>query len=102
VVEDAVAYITSLAELRGRNAEWAEKAVREAASLSSSAAARENVIDFVAESIEDVLAQADGLRVSAGGIEIVLETRESPSSMSSRTGASGCSAPSPIPMSRLS
>jgi membrane-bound serine protease (ClpP class) len=75
VVEDAVAYITSLAELRGRNAEWAEKAVREAASLSSSAAARENVIDFVAESIEDVLAQADGLRVSAGGIEIVLETR---------------------------
>jgi membrane-bound serine protease (ClpP class) len=75
VVEDAVAYITSLAELRGRSAEWAEKAVREAASLSSSAAVRENVIDFMAESIEDVLAQADGLRVSAGGTEIVLETR---------------------------
>jgi membrane-bound serine protease (ClpP class) len=50
-IEDAVAYIVSLAELRGRNAEWAEKAVREAASLSSSAAlAQENVIDFVATS----------------------------------------------------
>lgn len=75
VVEDAVAYIRSLAELRDRNAEWAEKAVRQAASLSATAALRENVIDIVAETFEDVLAQADGLRVSAGGMEIVLETR---------------------------
>ena len=76
-IEDAVAYITSLAELRGRNAEWAEKAVRQAASLSSTAAARENVVDFTAASIEDVLAQADGMKVSAGGREIVVETRGS-------------------------
>jgi membrane-bound serine protease (ClpP class) len=74
-IEDAVAYITSLAEMRGRNVEWAEKAVREAASLSSSAALAENVIDFMATSIEDVLSQADGLQVSAAGEEIVLETR---------------------------
>jgi membrane-bound serine protease (ClpP class) len=76
-IEDAVAYITSLAELRGRNAEWAEKAVRQAASLSSAAAARENVIDFTATSIEDVLDKADGMKVSAGGGEIIVETRGS-------------------------
>jgi membrane-bound serine protease (ClpP class) len=75
IINDAVAYIRSLAELRQRNADWAEKAVREAASLSSTAALRENVIDIVADTIEDVLAQADGLRVTAGGTEIVLATR---------------------------
>jgi membrane-bound serine protease (ClpP class) len=74
-IEDSVAYIVSLAELRGRNAEWAEKAVREAASLSSSAALEQDVIDFTATSLENVLDQADGLRVSAGGEDIVLETR---------------------------
>jgi membrane-bound serine protease (ClpP class) len=75
IIEDAVAYIRSLAELRDRNADWAEKAVREAASLSASAALEENVIDIVADTIEDVLAQADGRRVTASGTEIVLETR---------------------------
>ncbi|HUE46471.1 MAG TPA: nodulation protein NfeD [Aestuariivirgaceae bacterium] len=74
-IEDSVAYIVSLAELRGRNAEWAEKAVREAASLSSSAALAQDVIDFTATSLDDVLDKADGLRVSAGGEEIVLATR---------------------------
>jgi len=74
-MEDSVAYIISLAELRDRNVEWAEKAVRQAATLSSAGAIKENVIDFVADSIEDVLDQADGMQVSAGGREIVLETR---------------------------
>jgi membrane-bound serine protease (ClpP class) len=94
-IEDSVAYIVSLAELRGRNAEWAEKAVREAASLSSSAALAQDVIDFTATSLEDVLAQADGLRVSAGGRTSFLRRAGLPSNMSSRTGAPGCSAPSP-------
>src|SRR5690606_18960803 len=54
-INDAVAYIRGLAELRGRNAEWAERAVREAASLSSSAALEQDVIDFTAPSIEALL-----------------------------------------------
>jgi hypothetical protein len=59
-INDAVAYIRSLAELRGRNADWAEESVREAASLSSTVAARENVIDFTAATVDEVLAKANG------------------------------------------
>lgn len=73
-VSDAVAYIRSLAELRGRNADWAERAVREAASLSAAAAAQDNVIDFVARDIDDLLRQADGLTVSVEGREVTLDT----------------------------
>ncbi len=65
-MNDAVAYIRGLAELRNRNADWAERAVREAASLSSTAAARENVIDFIATTVEDLLAQANGRTVRVG------------------------------------
>jgi membrane-bound serine protease (ClpP class) len=73
-VNDAVAYIRGLAELRERNADWAERAVREAASLSSSAALREGVIDIVATSVEDLLAQADGRRVQVGQGAVILRT----------------------------
>ena len=57
---DAVALIRSLAELRGRNADWAEKAVREAASLSASAALEANVIDLIARDPVELLRQIDG------------------------------------------
>src|SRR5690606_21280996 len=59
-VNDAAAYLRSLAELRGRNAEGGEKAVREGASLSAPEALREKVIDVVAPDLAAVLAALDG------------------------------------------
>lgn len=73
-VNDAVAYISGLAELRGRNADWAERAVREAASLSATAALREHVIDFIAADRADLLAQAQGRLVRIGQVDVRLET----------------------------
>jgi len=75
-MNDAIAYIRSLADLRGRNVEWAERAVREAASLSSTQAAAENVIDFIAPDIESLLRQADSRRVSVAGMQMTLMTRD--------------------------
>ena len=73
-INDAVAYIRGLAELRDRNADWAEAAVRAAVSLSAREAAEQNVIDFVAESIEELLELADGRTVKMERGEITLET----------------------------
>ena len=73
-VNDAVAYIRSLAELRGRNADWAESAVREAASLSAEDALEENVIDVVAATLDELLAAIDGRVVKVGDEEITLAT----------------------------
>lgn len=67
MINDAVAYIRSLAELRGRNADWAERAVRESVSLSYSAAREQNVIDLVAADTAALLAAADGREVEVGG-----------------------------------
>ncbi|PCK88170.1 nodulation protein NfeD [Rhizobium sophoriradicis] len=73
-VNDAVAYIRGLAELRNRNADWAERAVREAASLSSTAAVREHAIDFTAVDVTDLLAKAQGHVVRVGQTEVRLDT----------------------------
>ncbi|MDP2246795.1 MAG: nodulation protein NfeD, partial [Nitrosomonadales bacterium] len=73
-VHDASAYIRSLAELRGRNADWAERAVREAVSLSADAALKANVIDVVAGSINDLLQQIHGRKVKMVSGEITLDT----------------------------
>lgn len=62
-VSDAAAYIRSLAQLRGRNVEWAERAVREAASLSAEEALEAGVIDLVVQDVDELLAQADGRSV---------------------------------------
>lgn len=64
VVNDATAYIRSLAELRGRNADWAEKAVREGVSLSANVAREQNVIDIVAPGIDELLEQMHGREVA--------------------------------------
>lgn len=63
IMHDAIAYIRSLAQLRGRNVEWAEKAVREAVSLSATDALAINVIDVVAIDLSDLLKQIDGREV---------------------------------------
>jgi membrane-bound serine protease (ClpP class) len=62
-VSDAAAYIRGLAQLRGRNADWAERAVREAVSLSAEEALRERVVDMTARDIPDLLRQAQGREV---------------------------------------
>lgn len=69
ITNDAVASIRSLAELRGRNADWAEKAVREASSLSASAALQANVIDLIARNPTELLKQIDGRVVEIAGGE---------------------------------
>jgi membrane-bound serine protease (ClpP class) len=60
IVNDAVAYIKALANRHGRNAEWAEKAVREAVSLTAQEALEIGVIDMVAASLTDLMQQLDG------------------------------------------
>lgn len=73
-INDAVAYIRGLAEKRGRNADWAEEAVREAVSLSSSEALERNVIDLIASSLPDLLSQMNGRVVEVGGTQVTLAT----------------------------
>lgn len=59
-INDAVAYIRSLAERRGRNVNWAERAVRSSESLSAAAALDMGVIDLIADDLDDLLRQLDG------------------------------------------
>ena len=75
VVNDAVAYLRSLAQLRGRNADWAESAVREGASLPAEEAKARDVIDLMADSVTDLLDEAHGRTVSVAGRSVVLDTR---------------------------
>jgi membrane-bound serine protease (ClpP class) len=79
---DASAFIRSLAQLRGRNAEWAERAVRESVSLAAHEALRDKVIDLVADDVPSLLRALDGreLRTAAGGTTttVRLQTRDAP------------------------
>src|SRR3546814_1350221 len=75
MLNDAIANIRSLADLRGRNADWAEAAVRSAASLPAQAALEQNVIDLVARDRNDLLAQINGMKVIAGSAETTIDTR---------------------------
>ncbi|RLQ21772.1 nodulation protein NfeD [Seongchinamella sediminis] len=74
IINDAVAYIQGLAQLRGRNAEWAERAVRAGESLSAEDAVSEGVVNFMAVSVEDLLQQADGVAVALDSGELTLQT----------------------------
>jgi membrane-bound serine protease (ClpP class) len=73
-VHDAAAYIRGLAQMRGRNAEWAERAVREAVSLSADEARAQKVIDLTARDVPDLLEKINGRKVSTAAGERVLKT----------------------------
>lgn len=75
-VNDASAYIRSLAQMRGRNAEWAERAVREAVSLSASEALKQKVIDLVAQDVPDLLKRLDGRTLRVADRDRVLHTAD--------------------------
>lgn len=75
IINDAVAYIRGLAQMRGRNAEWAEEAVREAASLPAEEAVKKNVADLIAKDVADLLEKIDGRELDVLGRKVKLETR---------------------------
>jgi membrane-bound serine protease (ClpP class) len=74
VLNDAVAYVRGLADRHGRNVDWAELAVREAASITAEEALEIGVIDLIARDVPDLLAQADGRTVALAAGERVLHT----------------------------
>lgn len=76
IINDAAAYIQGLAQLRQRNAEWAEKAVREGVSLTAEQAASIQVIDFVSESVDQLLQQVNGRELTFNHRQITLNTAQ--------------------------
>lgn len=72
ILNDSIAYIRSLAQLRGRNADWAELAVREAATLSSGEALEKNVINLIADSPQELVTAINGKTLNMGQSEQVL------------------------------
>jgi len=74
-MNDAAAYIRSLAQLRGRNAEWAEQAVREAVSLPAEEAKKRKVVDILAADVSDLLIQLHGRKLTVQGVERTLVTQ---------------------------
>ncbi|OAZ98403.1 NfeD family protein [Halomonas sp. G11] len=76
VMEDAVSFIRSLAERHDRNADWAEAAVREAVNLTANEALEQNVIDVIAQDLNDLLSQIDGTTVVMEGGDRTLETAD--------------------------
>jgi membrane-bound serine protease (ClpP class) len=75
-INDTVAMLRSLAQLRGRNLDFAEKAVREAATMTADDAAKEGVVDAVAANLQELLARIDGRTVKIGGEERTLKTKD--------------------------
>jgi membrane-bound serine protease (ClpP class) len=78
VLNDAIANIRALAQRQGRNASWAEQAVRGAATLTANEAAAQHVVDFVAADEQALLAQADGRVVHVNGGDVTLALRGLP------------------------
>lgn len=78
IVNDAVAYIRGLAELRGRNGDWAERAVRQGVSLPASEALKMQVVDYIASDLDDLFRQLDGRHIQLQGREITLHLSGAP------------------------
>ncbi len=74
VLNDALAYIAGLAARRGRNADWAQAAVRDAASLPADQALKLGVVDLIAKDVPDLLKQMDGRKLALQDHEVVLHT----------------------------
>jgi membrane-bound serine protease (ClpP class) len=72
---DAVAFLRGLAQLHGRDAAFAEKAVREAATLTADEALKQHVVEIIAPSIDDLLTQASGRSIKVGNVEQRLEIK---------------------------
>ena len=68
VTNDMVAHVKSIAKKRGRNVEWVEKAVRESVSVTETEALEENIIDLVAEDMDDLIRQINGRKVEGKGV----------------------------------
>ncbi|MFX1765955.1 nodulation protein NfeD [Paraburkholderia sp. A1RI-2L] len=78
VMHDAAAYIRGLAQLRGRNAVWAERAVREAVSLSASEALDQHVIDLIAQDPADLARELDGRTIATAAGTVRIDTAHAP------------------------
>ncbi len=78
VTEDTVKFIQNIADVRGRNGEWGEKAVRDSVSVTEKEAVELNVVDFVAEDLDDLLAQAHGRVVEVGSGDRVVVRADGP------------------------
>jgi len=85
ITNDAAAFIRSLADEHGRNADWAESAVRDAAALPASEAVDRHVVEFLAPDLDSLLSQADGRTVRVASQEVVLHTAGLPVTVSTKT-----------------
>jgi membrane-bound serine protease (ClpP class) len=89
VTNDAVSQIKNLANLRGRNAEWAERAVREAANVTADEALQMDVVDIIAPSLPELLDEIDGTVVDVQGQQVALATRNAEIERSSMNAVEG-------------
>src|SRR4029453_351103 len=78
VENDAAAFVRSIATERGRNVEWAEKAVRSSVSATEREAVKLKIVDLVADSVPDLLAKVDGRTVKTAKGSVTLHTKDAP------------------------
>ncbi len=76
IMNDITAYIRGIVARKGRNPEWAEKAIRESVSITASEALNLNVINLIADSIPELLVKLDGIKIEKDKRNFVLKTKE--------------------------